>query len=195
MEERKTHAPLRDEEIRAVTVGNLEPLPDGQILIVAYDPNWPRLFRREAARIQAVLGQRALRIEHTGSTSVPALAAKPIIDMLLVVRDSANEGDYVPDLECAGYKLRIREANWYEHRLLKGPDTDINLHVLSNGCPEIDRVLGFRDWLRTNAADRELYERTKRDLAKKEWKYTQNYADAKTKVIEEIIRRAGLTPK
>lgn len=195
MEERKTHAPLRDEEIRAVTVGNLEPLPDGQILIVAYDPNWPRLFRREAARIQAILGQRTLRIEHTGSTSVPGLAAKPIIDMLLVVRDSANESEYVPDLESAGYKLRIREANWYEHRLLKGPHTDINLHVLSDGCPEIDRVLGFRDWLRTNAADRELYERTKRDLATKEWKYTQNYADAKTKVIEEIIRRAGLTPK
>lgn len=195
MPERKTHAPLTEAEIRAVTVGNLEPLPEGGIRIVAYDPGWPHLFRREAKRIQAILGARALRIEHTGSTSVPGLAAKPIIDMLLVVTDSAKESAYLPDLQRLGYKLRIREANWHEHRLLKGPDTDINLHVLSAECPEIDRLLGFRDWLRTNTADRELYEQVKRDLAKREWKYVQNYADAKTKVIEEIMRRAGLAPQ
>lgn len=192
MGKRKTHTPLTEEQIRAVTVGKLEPLPNGKIPIVEYDPEWPHLFRREADRIQAFLGQRALRIEHTGSSSVPGLAAKPIIDMLLVVCDSANESDYIPDLERAGYRLRIREANWHEHRLLKGPDTDINLHVLSAGCPEIERVLGFRDWLRTNAADRELYEQSKRDLAKQQWKYVQHYADAKTKIIEEIIARAGL---
>ena len=104
--------------------------------------------------------------------------------------DMCLEPAYVPALEAAGYVLRIREPDWYEHRMFKGPDTDINLHVYSSGCPEIDRYLLFRDWLRSNASDRLLYERTKRELARKDWKYTQNYADAKTSVVEEIIARA-----
>ncbi len=90
----------------------------------------------------------------------------------------------------AAYVLRIREPDWYEHRLFKGPDTDINLHVFSQGCQEIERMLLFRNWLRSNAADRGLYERTKRELARQNWKYMQNYADAKTAVVEEILARA-----
>ncbi len=183
------HEPLTEEQIRAHTIGELRPL-SGRIAIVDYDRRWPVLFGREARRIRDVLGPRALRIEHTGSTSVPDLVAKPIIDMLLVVADSADEGAYVPDLEAAGYPLRIREADWYEHRMFKGPDTDVNLHVFSWGCPEIDRMLLFRDWLRSHAADREHYARTKLVLARREWKYVQNYADAKTAVIEEIMARA-----
>jgi GrpB-like predicted nucleotidyltransferase (UPF0157 family) len=182
--------PLTEEQIRAHTIGELKPL-SCPILIVDYDPKWPELFGREADRIRAVLGHRALQIEHTGSTAVPGLVAKPIIDILLVVTDSADEDNYVPAIEAAGYFLRIREANWYEHRMFKGPDTEINLHVFSCGCPEIDRMLMFRDWLRSHAADRDLYARTKLALAQKEWKYVQNYADAKTMVIEEIIARAG----
>jgi GrpB-like predicted nucleotidyltransferase (UPF0157 family) len=88
-------------------------LSSSRILLAGYNPHWPELFEREADRVRAVLGSRALRIEHTGSTSVPNLAAKPIIDMLLVVADSADEGAYVPALEAAGYSLRIRETNWY----------------------------------------------------------------------------------
>jgi GrpB-like predicted nucleotidyltransferase (UPF0157 family) len=163
--------------------------------IVDYDPHWPQLFAREAIRIRDVLGRRALLIEHTGSTSVPGLVAKPIIDLLLVVTDSADEAAYVPDLEAAGYVLRIRETHWYEHRMFKGPDTEINLHVLSSGCPEIDRILMFRDWLRSHAADRVLYARTKWALAQKEWKSVENYADAKTSVIEAILARARLARK
>jgi GrpB-like predicted nucleotidyltransferase (UPF0157 family) len=162
----------------------------GRILIVDYDPQWPELFEREADRIRAVLGCGALRIEHTGSTSVPGLAAKPIIDMCLIVTDSADEDTYAPALGAAGYVLRIRETNWYEHRMFNGPDTDINLHVFSAGCPEIDRILVFRDWLRNNAADRDLYARAKLALARKEWTHVQDYADAKTVVIDEIIGRA-----
>ncbi|HKD73842.1 MAG TPA: GrpB family protein, partial [Ktedonobacterales bacterium] len=94
------------------------------------------------------------------------------------------------DLLNAGYTLQIREPDWYEHRMFKGPDTDINLHTLSQGCPEIDKMLLFRDWLRCHPADRQLYERAKRDLARQDWQYTQNYADAKTSVVEEIIARA-----
>jgi len=182
-------APLTEEQIRAAWVQEPTPLA-GRIVIADYDPDWPRLFRREADRVRAALGDRALRIEHTGSTSVPGLAAKPIIDMLLVVADSAEERAYVPALEAAGYRLVIREPDWYQHRVFKGPDTNINLHVLSEGCPEIERVLAFRDRLRADQADRARYERAKRELAERDWKYVQNYADAKTAVIEEIIARA-----
>jgi GrpB-like predicted nucleotidyltransferase (UPF0157 family) len=110
--------------------------------------------------------------------------------MLLIVADSADEPAYVPALEAAGYVLRIREPDWYEHRLFRGPDTDINLHTFSPGCAEIERMLLFRDYLRSNASDRRLYEDTKRELARQDWKYTQNYADAKTAVVEEILARA-----
>jgi GrpB-like predicted nucleotidyltransferase (UPF0157 family) len=190
--EKPEHRTLSTEEqMRSYTIGELKPLSDG-ILVVDYDAQWPELFEREARRIRAVLGCRALRIEHTGSTSVLGLAAKPIVDILLVVADSADEDSYVPPLEAAGYPLRIREANWHEHRMFKGPETEINLHVFSAGCPEIDRMLMFRDWLRSNAADRDLYAQTKRQLARKEWKYAQNYADAKTAIIEEIFTRASL---
>ena len=160
------------------------------ILIAEHDPRWPELFELEAKRIISVLGKRVLRIEHTGSTAVPGLAAKPIIDLLLVVADSADEAAYVPALESAGYVLRIRELDWHTPRMFKGPDTDINLHVLSTGCPEIERILLFRDWLRSKAADRKLYERTKKALAQEEWGDVQDYANAKTTVVEEILARA-----
>jgi GrpB-like predicted nucleotidyltransferase (UPF0157 family) len=182
-------APLTEEQIRAHTIGELQPLP-GSVQIVDYDPRWPELFQRETGRIRAALGRRALQIEHVGSTSVPGLVAKPIIDILLAVTDSADEGQYAPALEGVGYILRIREPDWHEHRMFKGSDPDTNLHVFSLGCREIECVMAFRDWLRTDAADRELYASHKLALAEKEWSYVQNYADAKTAVIEEIIRRA-----
>jgi GrpB-like predicted nucleotidyltransferase (UPF0157 family) len=186
---RRKPAPRTEEEIRAYTVGELKPLA-GPIQIAEYDPRWPDRFAREAERLRSVLGEQALQIEHAGSTSVPGLAAKPIIDIVLVVADSSREEAYVPPLEAAGYVLRIREPEWYEHRVFKGPDTDVNLHVFSKGCPEISRMLLFRDWLRSHADDRELYARAKRDLARQEWKYVQNYADAKTAIVEEILARA-----
>jgi GrpB-like predicted nucleotidyltransferase (UPF0157 family) len=183
-----------EEETRTGAVDESEPSP-GRILIVDYDPQWPQLFAREADRIRSLLGSLALRIEHVGSTSVPGLSAKPIVDLLLVVEDSAQEDAYAPVLGAAGYVLRIREPHWHQHRMFKGPDTDINLHVFSSGCQEIDRLLLFRDRLRGNAADRELYARTKTVLSGQEWASVQNYADAKTAVIQEIIGRGLLDRK
>jgi GrpB-like predicted nucleotidyltransferase (UPF0157 family) len=161
------------------------------IELIEYSAAWPALFIREATRVRATLGARVMQLEHVGSTSVSGLAAKPIIDMILAVADSADEPAYVPAMEPAGYVLRIREPEWHQHRLFKGPDTNINLHVYSFGCPEIDRMLMFRDWLRSNDTDRELYERTKRELAQRTWKYVQDYADSKTSVVEEIVARAN----
>ena len=130
--------------------------------MVEYDPSWPRRFAREAAAIRAALGGRALLVEHIGSTSVPGLVAKPIVDVLLVVRDSADEPAWLPDLEAAGYVLRVREPDWHEHRMLRTPTKDVHLHVYSPDSPEIARNLAFRDRLRTDAVDRALYADTKR---------------------------------
>jgi GrpB-like predicted nucleotidyltransferase (UPF0157 family) len=163
------------------------------IYLAPYDPEWPRLFEREATRLRSVLGARALIVEHVGSTSVPGLSAKPKIDIDLAVADTTDEAAYVADLEAAGYVLRLREPRWHEHRLFKGPDADINLHTFTIGCLEIERMLRFRDHLRTDTADRELYEKTKRELASRTWEYTQQYADAKSVVVEEIISRSGVT--
>lgn len=162
-----------------------------QIRLIESDPAWPELFRREAERIRALLGERVLALEHTGSTSVAGLAAKPIIDLLLVVRDSGDETAYAPDLERAGYALVIREPEWFEHRMFQGPGGGSNLHVLSEGCEEIHRMLLFRDWLRQHPEDRELYARTKRALAERDWSDVQRYAEAKTEVVREILGRAA----
>lgn len=181
--------PFTDEEIRAATIGDL-PEHNARIELAEYDPNWPRLYEREAERIGRALGPKMLRIEHVGSTSVPGLAAKPLIDIVLVVADTTDEDAYVPPLEAAGYVLRIREPDWFEHRLFKGPDTNVNVHTFSDGCEEVDRMVGFRDWLRTHDDDRDLYLAAKRELAQREWKYVQNYADAKSAVVQEILARA-----
>ena len=173
----------------AVTVGARRRV-DGPIHLAAYDPDWPVLYEREATRVRAILGDRVRLLEHVGSTSVPGLAAKPIIDILLAVADSADEPAYVPSMEAGGYVVRIREPDWHEHRLFKGPDTDINLHTFSDRSSEIGRMLAFRDRLRSRDDERERYLRTKRELAARHWVYVQDYADAKGEVVETIIARA-----
>jgi len=179
----------RDEEIESVYVGGAKP-SSYPIKLVDYDPEWPQQYAKEADRVRAALGDKVIQLEHVGSTSVPGLPAKPILDMLLVVADSADEPSYVPAMQAAGFVLTIREPKWFQHRVFKGPAADLNLHVFSRGCEEIPRMLAFRDHLRRNAADRELYANAKRDLAKKTWKYVQHYADAKTEVVREILKRA-----
>ena len=180
---------LSENYLREHTVGELTPL-SSPIRLVDYDSSWPCRFQVEARRIRTALGESALRIEHVGSTAVVDLPAKPIIDIVLVVADSANEAAYAAVLEGAGYRLHIRERGWHEHRLFKGPENSVNLHVFTSGCPEIERMLEFRDWLRASREDRELYARSKRALAEQVWKYTQNYADAKSSVVGEIMLRA-----
>jgi GrpB-like predicted nucleotidyltransferase (UPF0157 family) len=165
---------------------------NGPIVLVEYQPEWPSQYEREASRIRAALAYRGLVVEHVGSTSVPGLAAKPRIDILLVVPDSGEESSYVPDLEAAGYALWVREPDWHEHRVFKGPDADVNLHTFSADCREIERMVRFRDRLRSDAEDRAIYEQTKRSLARRRWKVTQDYADAKAEVVETILSGIGV---
>jgi GrpB-like predicted nucleotidyltransferase (UPF0157 family) len=184
-----SHEPTTWAEIWVGAIG--EPSrADGPIHLADYDPEWPARYEREAARIRSLLGDRVRLLEHVGSTSIPGIAAKPIIDIDLAVPDSAHERAYVPDLEADGYVLRGREPAWFEHRFLQRPDRSVNLHVFSAGSPEIDRMLAFRDRLRTNDDERRLYEAAKRELAARHWIYVQDYADAKGEVVEGIIARA-----
>ena len=166
------------------------PRLDGPVVLVPYDPAWPATYDREAGRIRAALVDRVVQLEHVGSTSVPGLAAKSVIDILLVVRDTTDEPAYVPALTSAGYRLVLREPAWHEHRLLKGDSPAVNLHVFAPGCAEVTRMLAFRDRLRSDPADRALYAETKRRLASKTWACVQDYADAKGEVVEAILRRA-----
>jgi GrpB-like predicted nucleotidyltransferase (UPF0157 family) len=167
------------------------PQKNQDVVIADYDPIWPHWYESAAFRVREALGDKVLQLDHVGSTSVRGLPAKPLIDINLVVADTTDEDAYVPPLEAAGFKLRIREPDWFQHRLLRGYDPPVNLHVFNPGCEEVDRMVRFRDWLRTHDDDRDLYLRTKRELAAKDWEYVQDYADAKSEVIQEILARAG----
>ena len=160
------------------------------IHISDYDREWPQQFESEAVCIRGTLGALVLELQHVGSTSVPGLAAKPVIDIALCVANSADEAAYAPALITAGYALTIREPEWFEHRMFKRAAPEANLHVFSLGCPEVARMMNFRDWLRRNAADRALYDETKRALATRGWGDVQEYADAKSAVVTEIMARA-----
>jgi GrpB-like predicted nucleotidyltransferase (UPF0157 family) len=181
-----------DEYLRTVTIGERKP-HNNTVHLAPYDPNWPLLFERLASRIRNALSGKVILLEHVGSTSVPDLSAKPVIDMVLAVVDSADEPSYIPPLEAEGFVLRIREPDRFDHRFLKAPDGNGNLHVFSANCGEIDRMLTFRNWLRIHSTDRRFYEKIKHELATRIWNDIQNYADAKSEVIEEILMRAGIT--
>ena len=153
------------------------------IVIAPYDPAWPRRFLAERERIAAALGGRALRIEHVGSTSVPGLAAKPIVDILVEVASLEDAADLVH----AGYVLRVREEG---HRMFRTPELDVHVHVWPSGSPNIAADLAFRDRLRASPEDRAAYEARKRELAAREWPDMNHYAEAKGPLIREILARA-----
>jgi GrpB-like predicted nucleotidyltransferase (UPF0157 family) len=136
-----------------------------EIEVVEYDDRWPADFARVAARIRETLGDRVLELNHVGSTSVPGLPAKPVIDVDLVVADPADEGAYLPDLQATGFVHTIREPWWHEHRLVKYADPVAYVHIFGPDCPEVVRHLMFHDWLVEHPEERELYADAKRRAA------------------------------
>jgi GrpB-like predicted nucleotidyltransferase (UPF0157 family) len=178
--------------------------PARRVLLVDPDPRWPALYDAEEVRIRDAVAPELVELHHVGSTSVPGLAAKPVIDILLLVRDSSEEETYAPGLQRSGYTFVLREPHWQEHRLFKrglphfrsadvrvGGVSKVNLHVFTAGAEEGRRMLAFRDRLRADIGDRRIYEATKRRLAAQEWGFVQEYADAKGAVVSEIMTRTG----
>jgi GrpB-like predicted nucleotidyltransferase (UPF0157 family) len=168
------------------------------VVLVAHDAQWARDFDADRRDLQGAIAAALLAIDHVGSTSVPGLPAKPIIDILLQVRDSADEPSYVPAMLDLGYCVRVREPEWLEHRVLSkrvehGDPHSVNVHVLSpqHGAVEIERMLGFRDWLRSHDDDRDRYAAVKAELAARTWRRVQDYADAKSEVVEQILARVA----
>ena len=164
---------------------------DRPIILADADPRWPHQFELLRDAIRQALGAAALAVEHVGSTSVPGLLAKPILDICLVVQDPRDEHAYVPMLATTGYGLQLREPDWYEHRMLWHDDPASHLHVFGADCPEVERMIRFRDHLRTHPESRDEYARTKRELAARRWAYGQDYADAKSHIVESILAEAG----
>jgi GrpB-like predicted nucleotidyltransferase (UPF0157 family) len=167
--------------------------PGTGIEVTAPDPAWPRQYDRLAGRIREALGWRVLQLEHVGSTAVPGLAAKPIIDIDLTVADPGREGDYVPALEEAGFQLVVREPWWHGHRLLRAAQPPGNLHVFGPDSPELIKHRIFRDWLRGNPGDRDRYAAAKRQAAAEAnaaGEHVMAYNARKQQIIREIYHRA-----
>jgi GrpB-like predicted nucleotidyltransferase (UPF0157 family) len=184
---------LTTDQMAGRAVGDRPTEVSKPIIISPYDPRWPVRYQREEARIRAALGERAMAIEHVGSTAVPGLAAKDRIDIDLIVADPADESSYVPDLTAAGYTLRTREPHWYEHRCLWTDNHDVNLHVFGPDCDEYLRHLILRDWLRSHSDDRDLYAACKRQIAAEYPLSMARYVFGKAPVIIDILKRAGLS--
>ncbi|WEV40511.1 GrpB family protein [Lactobacillus sp. ESL0681] len=177
------------EHLQRVTIGKVA--KNKPIKLVDYDPNWATFFEAQKTKIKRALGKTALKIEHVGSTAISGLCAKPIVDILLLVPDSAKEQSYLPQLEEAGFSLRIREPDFEEHRMLIDVGEHLHLHVYSPNSKEAKDLVNFRDWLRINEVDRLKYQQTKAKLAKQNWSTVQDYADAKGPVIDEIKQHAN----
>jgi GrpB-like predicted nucleotidyltransferase (UPF0157 family) len=158
------------------------------IALVDYDPSWPMRFQDERAKLTTALGTKAIGIEHIGSTGVPGLTAKPIIDVLVTVADTEDEPQYLTALQRAGYVLRVREPR---HRMVRTPGLDVHVHICPGGDPAVTAYLAFRNRLRSSIADRDLYAATKRRLAKQDWPTMDHYADAKSYVILQILSRTN----
>ena len=175
--------------------------PPARVFLAEPDPAWVEQYAEEEQLIRSALGATLRTIHHAGSTAVPGLPAKPVVDIVLTVPSPADESSYVALLETAGYTFAHREPEWHEHRLLKKGTPHlpydevrerprVNLHVFPEGCEEVRRMVAFRDWLRVDAGDRQLYADAKRRLATRSWQRVQDYADAKTDVVAMIMERA-----
>ncbi len=167
--------------------------PAAGIALADPDPAWPAWYGALAGRVRSALGWRVLALEHVGSTSVPGLAAKPVIDIDLTVADPGREQAYVPALEAAGFRLVIREPWWYGHRMLRADDPACNLHVFGFDSPELIRHRLFRDWLRGNPGERDRYAAAKRAAAaaaNAAGEHVMQYNARKQQVIRDIYQRA-----
>lgn len=166
------------------------------IFLEPHSAAWVSVFESQKNMIARVLGETALVIAHVGSTAVPDLLAKPVIDIDLIVNDPNEENTYVPALLEAGYRLTVREPSWYQHRMLRLEQPRVNVHAFGPGCPEHIRHLLFRDWLREHPADRQLYAKAKLEAsvgAATADDYNRHKQSVVRKIYQEIFAARGWT--
>ncbi|KAK2040764.1 UPF0157-domain-containing protein [Colletotrichum somersetense] len=158
------------------------------------NPEWPAQFEKLKSLIDAALGPVALSVNHVGSTSVPKLPAKAVIDIDLAVADPTDEDAYAPALERVGFQFLVREPEWHEHRFFAMYEPyHCNLHVFKEGTAELVRHIIMKEWLIANDDDRELYARTKMEAAEVSNSLGEEVMDynlRKENVIREILQRA-----
>jgi GrpB-like predicted nucleotidyltransferase (UPF0157 family) len=167
-----------------------------RVRLVDWDPGWPARYEREATRIREALGQTAVRVEHVGSTAVPGLAAKPVIDIQISVPSFEPFEAYATRLAALGYEGRP-DASEPGHRfflLVRGEERVAHVHVCEAGGEWERRHLAFRDALRADPDLRTRYEAEKRRLAALYPEDSLAYAEAKTPWIRAEERRLGIIP-
>lgn len=182
------YGPPSQEEIDAARA-NLGVWRPTVVEVVAPDPAWPQAYAALRDQVVAALGERMLALQHVGSTSVPGLWAKPMIDVDLTVEDSGDEDAWLPDLQAAGFELRVRQPEWEEHRCLRGRAPAANVHVWSPGAREPQRHRMFRDWLRDHPEDRDVYAAVKREVAARGFTDQMLYNNEKAWVVYDLYEK------
>jgi GrpB-like predicted nucleotidyltransferase (UPF0157 family)/predicted GNAT family N-acyltransferase len=162
------------------------------IKIVPYQSNWPEMFEAEAKLIQQALGSTCIAIHHIGSTSVPGLCAKPIIDILPVVKNIQEVDGATKAMEQLGYEAKGEFGIAFRRYFQKGKETrTFNVHVYEEGDPEINRYLKFRDWMRTHEEDARAYAQLKMELAEKFPEDILQYTSGKDAFIAAVDAKDG----
>ena len=161
------------------------------VTLKPYDKRWAELFKKERERLQAVLDGDVLAIEHIGSTSVPGLAAKPILDVGVAVANFEAAFALVPRLEGLGYTFRGEQGISRRHYFVRGSDQSRthHLHMLEHTHPEWRDLLGFRDRLRAQPETLRAYEALKRQLAKRYLNDREAYTDGKYRFVRTVLGR------
>jgi GrpB-like predicted nucleotidyltransferase (UPF0157 family) len=185
-------------ETQHLTEGQLQSISVGQrdtrrsaIELVPNDPAWAGHFARLSRDIRSALGSRLIAVEHVGSTAIPGLPAKPIIDIDATIYNPADESGYRDVLEGLGFALTIREPEWHQHRMFKLSDPRTNLHIYADNCSLPMRDVAFRDLLRNDRQAALAYSELKRELSSQEWSSSQHYAEGKSELIIDLLSGHG----
>lgn len=165
-----------------------------RVRMVPHDPKWRQEFRQEAARISAATGSNVVRVHHMGSTAIPTIYAKPVIDILLVVQDLAALDEKQLEMEALGYEARGEygiAGRRFFRRDDKHGDRTHQVHAFEDGSPQIARHLAFRDYMIAHPETAQEYSDLKRELAAKHPEDIEAYMDGKDEFIQEVDKRAA----